>query len=208
METVKKTENLIEWAEALMPMLISTHDYAEKKKKGTDEAKGNGKWSKVTENVVSIRFTDCDPFGHLNNGRYIDYFINGRDFQMDQYYGVHLAKHALQTNETYVVKGHQIAYLEPAHLRERVKIRATLLHYNDTMTFVESQMLDEKGKQLKSLLWSQFSYIDLKKKMVTRQPNWILEILKDTVSPLDAFKRKDFEGRIKELQNDLRKGAD
>ena len=25
------------------------------------------------------RFSDCDPFGHLNNARYIDYFINARE---------------------------------------------------------------------------------------------------------------------------------
>lgn len=35
---------------------------------------------------VVIRFQDCDPFGHLNNARYIDYFINERENHLLQYY--------------------------------------------------------------------------------------------------------------------------
>jgi acyl-CoA thioester hydrolase len=33
---------------------------------------------KVPESEALIRFPDCDPFNHLNNSRYIDYFINAR----------------------------------------------------------------------------------------------------------------------------------
>jgi acyl-CoA thioester hydrolase len=29
--------------------------------------------SKELESTAVIRFQDCDPFGHLNNARYIDY---------------------------------------------------------------------------------------------------------------------------------------
>ena len=31
---------------------------------------------KELESEVVARFQDCDPFGHLNNARYMDYFIN------------------------------------------------------------------------------------------------------------------------------------
>ncbi len=34
--------------------------------------------SKLWESKVLIRFSDCDPFNHLNNARYIDYFINAQ----------------------------------------------------------------------------------------------------------------------------------
>ena len=26
--------------------------------------------------VAEIRFSDCDPFGHLNNARFLDYFLH------------------------------------------------------------------------------------------------------------------------------------
>ena len=35
--------------------------------------------SKLWESKALIRFPDCDPFNHLNNARYIDYFINARE---------------------------------------------------------------------------------------------------------------------------------
>ena len=31
---------------------------------------------------MTVRFQDCDPFGHLNNARYIDYFLNARQDQI------------------------------------------------------------------------------------------------------------------------------
>ncbi len=35
-------------------------------------------FNKEPETQIVIRFQDCDPFGHLNNARYIDYFVNAR----------------------------------------------------------------------------------------------------------------------------------
>jgi acyl-CoA thioester hydrolase len=199
----EQVDNFDDWKDAILPTLVAAHDQAEKKRK---EAAGEitAEWPKVTENTVSIRFTDCDPLGHLNNGRYIDYFINGRDFQMDLYYGVHLAKHKVKTNETYVVKRHQIAYVRPAVLRERVLIRAMLLGFGDDWTFVESQMLDEQGQTLKSLLWSEFNYINVKNGRRVRQPEWIMEILRATVNPVESYLRRDFEERLTEVQRLLR----
>ena len=34
---------------------------------------------KTWESKHLIRFPDCDPFNHLNNSRYLDYFINARE---------------------------------------------------------------------------------------------------------------------------------
>ena len=31
------------------------------------------------ESTTHIRFQDCDPFGHLNNAQYLDYFMNARE---------------------------------------------------------------------------------------------------------------------------------
>ena len=42
------------------------------------------------ESTAVIRFQDCDPFGHLNNARYIDYFLNARQDQIAAAYGLAL----------------------------------------------------------------------------------------------------------------------
>ena len=33
---------------------------------------------KNPESKVVVRFPDCDPFNHLHNSRYIDYYLNAR----------------------------------------------------------------------------------------------------------------------------------
>ena len=42
--------------------------------------------AKELESSALIRFQDCDPFQHLNNSRYIDYFMNAREDQLNQFY--------------------------------------------------------------------------------------------------------------------------
>ncbi|MGB0837938.1 MAG: acyl-CoA thioesterase, partial [Flavobacteriaceae bacterium] len=44
----------------------------------------------VLHNVSRIRFQDCDPFNHLNNGKYIDYFVNAREDHLLEFYNLNL----------------------------------------------------------------------------------------------------------------------
>ena len=43
---------------------------------------------KVVTSTTKIRFQDCDPFNHLNNGSYINYFINHREDQLIIHYDI------------------------------------------------------------------------------------------------------------------------
>ena len=36
----------------------------------------------ILSSTAIIRFQDCDPYSHLNNGRYLDYFMNAREDQV------------------------------------------------------------------------------------------------------------------------------
>ena len=45
---------------------------------------------KIFESECLIRFSDCDPFNHLNNSRYIDYFINAREDHLLAYHDFNL----------------------------------------------------------------------------------------------------------------------
>ncbi|MEM8567925.1 MAG: thioesterase family protein, partial [Bacteroidota bacterium] len=49
---------------------------------------------KTLESIHTIRFPDCDPFNHLNNARYIDYFINAREDHELQHFNFNAYAHA------------------------------------------------------------------------------------------------------------------
>jgi acyl-CoA thioester hydrolase len=44
----------------------------------------------ILRSTKKIRFQDCDPFNHLNNGRYVDYYINSREDQLLENYNIDL----------------------------------------------------------------------------------------------------------------------
>ncbi len=73
---------------------------------------------KEPESTAEIRFQDCDPFGHLNNARYIDYFMNARTDQIAEYYGLQLLQEG--QSKSWVVTKSQIVYFVPAKLMETV----------------------------------------------------------------------------------------
>jgi acyl-CoA thioester hydrolase len=102
-----------------------------------------------------IRFSDCDPFRHLNNARYIDYFLNAREDHLKEHYQFDLAEMASR-GQAWVVKDHQISYLRPALYNETVLIGTALLEISIDQLLVEMIMLDEKGRQLKSIMHTRF----------------------------------------------------
>jgi acyl-CoA thioester hydrolase len=117
--------------------------------------------SKVFESESLIRFSDCDPFNHLNNSRYLDYFINAREDQLTER-GFDLYRHTLETGLGWVVTMSQISYLRPAMLNEKVVIESTLLEMKEKEVLVEMRMWNKEKSVLKSVLWSRFTHYNLK----------------------------------------------
>src|SRR5258707_7296042 len=87
---------------------------------------------KELESIAYVRFQDCDPFQHLNNARYIDYFMNAREVQLIQFYNFRIFDVPKQTNQGWVVTRTQIAYLSPAMMQEYLVIRTRLIPMTDT----------------------------------------------------------------------------
>ncbi len=162
------------------------------------------RWEKEPQIEEIIRFSDCDPFGHLNNSRYLDYFMNARDFHLKNAYQVDLTTYSLKHEENWLVKDHRIAYLKPAKPKEAILLRSRLLHFTENETLVESIMLSQNEKQFKSLLWTHFSYVNLKSGRKARHPDYIMDILKATQMDAPEYPQKDFEGRIKTVLGEIR----
>lgn len=132
------------------------------------------------ETSYTIRFNDCDPFGHLNNARYIDYMLNAREDHLKQFHQLNLDQFYKQ-GLGWVVSGHEIFFLRPANYNETVFIQSDLLEAGETDLLVEMRMLDETKKTLKAILWTRFTSVNIKTGKRENHTPEFLSLLKDLV---------------------------
>lgn len=59
--------------------------------------------NKSPSSTYKIRFSDCDLFGHLNNARYLDYFLNAREDHLKEAYNIDLTQF-LQQDMAWLIK--------------------------------------------------------------------------------------------------------
>lgn len=150
---------------------------------------------KEPETLAQIRFQDCDPFGHLNNARYIDYFLNARMDHLQQAYGLNIYSADQPLTASWVIKKNQIAYLRPARLAEEVLVRTRLVHFTANTIVVEGVMLEKDGQQLKALIWIEFAYISLATGRPTAHPEQLMTLLAAVQLP-DSYDPNGFNQRI------------
>lgn len=115
----------------------------------------------MPESLVIARFSDCDPFGHLNNARYLDYFLNAREDHLALHYNFPLFAHTQKHQAGWVVTHTEISYLRPVMVTEEVVIRTCLINFSDSEITVEGAILDKANRKLKALCWMQFTYVSL-----------------------------------------------
>ncbi|MDC6363621.1 MULTISPECIES: acyl-CoA thioesterase [Flavobacteriaceae] len=157
---------------------------------------------KVLKSKVKIRFQDCDPFNHLNNSRYIDYFINAREEQLLENYNLNVFEDMLTTGNTWVVTSNQIQYLSPVNTGDTVIIESQLNQFSDTNLLVEMRMWNEEETTLKSVIWVRFTHFNIKTKKTGKHASKFMELFDSIVSPIET---KFFEERcinlLKQLKN-------
>ena len=153
---------------------------------------------KNPESKINIRFPDCDPFNHLNNSKYIDYFLNAREDHLLTYYGFDLAKLAKENDIAWFVTQNQIAYLKPAAIMETVVMQSRLLSFNEKELMIESTMWNKEKTRLKAVLWTKFIHFNFVTKRTEIHSEELTNILQQVLNPLvpDA----NFEERIKQLK--------
>ena len=134
------------------------------------------------ESFYTIRFGDCDPFRHLNNARYVDYFMNAREDHLKDNYNMDLADY-YKKGMGWVVLQHDINYLRPAAFNEKVCIRSGLLAAGPDHLLLEMLMLDEKQTQLKALMHTRFISINLATGKRADHLTEFMEFVSDKVVP-------------------------
>ncbi len=151
---------------------------------------------KILESTTKIRFADCDPFSHLNNARYLDYFIHAREDQIEAAYDLHYYKHMHETGKSWVVGSNQIVYLKPANVLEEVIITSELIEYDKRSIRVEMKMWNKAKTELKALLWIRFMYVDVKSQRLTEHEENLMELFKNAFV---GTKAKTFEERFDQI---------
>lgn len=121
-----------------------------------------------------VRFSDCDLFGHLNNARYIDYFLNAREDHLRTYYDMDL-RTFYQQNLSWFVGGHEIVYLRPAQYNEKIVISSSLFYVSNDQLWVEFVMMDEKKSHYKSVMWTKFVPVNVKTGKKDNHPESFLD---------------------------------
>ncbi len=116
--------------------------------------------NKTPGSAYIVRFSDCDPFGHLNNARYLDYFNNAREDHLKEAYQMDLNE-LYKKGTGWLAVNHNITYLKPAAFNEKVYIQSSLLQADDSNLLVEFLMMNEARTQLKAHMWTRYVPVSL-----------------------------------------------
>ncbi|WP_303317889.1 acyl-CoA thioesterase [Flavivirga abyssicola] len=154
----------------------------------------------VLESKTKIRFQDCDPFNHLNNGSYTNYFMNHREDVLMKHYDIDIYKMAKQHGKSWVSSSNQIAYLKPAFLMETVTFESQLIHFTDSELHVEMRMYDGDKSHLKAIIWSGFVHFNLLKQKREIHTEDLMQLFENVNNPVNAF---TFEERLIQMKSNL-----
>lgn len=157
-------------------------------------------YSKILESKALVRFEDCDPFGHLNNGRYIDYYLNAREDQLRDNYDLDIYALGKTTGKAWVVASNQIAYLREVKFMETVTIRTCLRWYSGSDLMMEGQMVDPETGAIISVIWTRFAYIDIRKGQKAEHSEELTNLFSSVAILGEGKPAEYFEDRVKELR--------
>lgn len=160
------------------------------------------KINKNPNSLYTVRFNDCDLFGHLNNARYIDYFLNAREDHLKEYYDLRISEY-YKKDIAWLVGGHEIAYLRPALYNEVVTIQTTLLIADNEFLLIETQMINEKQTHLKAIMRTKFIPINTKTGRKEQHQPEFMEWAK-TIENSEIAKQGNLEQRIKQITADYK----
>ena len=152
---------------------------------------------KVLNSKAKIRFQDCDPFNHLNNSKYLDYFINAREDQVLENYGVDIFGMIRNEMKGWVVTSNQIAYFRPAFTMETVNIESQIINFSEKSLKIEARMYNNKNTELKSLLWVNFVHFDIKSQKPTSHSKELISLFNGVMVSVNDV---SFEARMETIK--------
>ncbi|MBD45058.1 MAG: thioesterase [Flavobacteriaceae bacterium] len=147
----------------------------------------------ILQSAVKIRFQDCDPFNHLNNAAYLNYFVNAREDQILEHYEIDIYKMARTEGKSWVVASNQISYINPAFLMEEVIIESQVLKFDTSSISIEMKMWNKDKTKIKAVMWSTLVYFNLMKQKREQHSEELMNLFNSVLNPI---KTTQFEIRI------------
>lgn len=161
--------------------------------------------TRTPETLHRIRFQDCDMLGHLNNARFLDYFLNAREEHVLQHYALNMGALAREAQASWVITKHQIAYLRPANHAEQVRIQTQLIHFDNSNLVVEMLMLSADGLRLKAVLWSEMAFVKVPGGTRTEHSDELMDMLEQLDVEEVDYDPDGFDERVKRLRKALKR---
>ena len=158
---------------------------------------------KELSTIVRVRFSDCDPIGHLNNVKYLEYMLNAREDHVESGYGFTYEEYTRKTGCTWITVQNEIAYLKEVRYNAKVQISSKTIEISDRLSKVEILMKSEDGKTIHSVLWLTVIYFDMKTRVSVSQPEETKDLFRNFLVNLEE---KDFQSRAVALRK-LNKSA-
>ncbi|WP_285269812.1 acyl-CoA thioesterase [Kaistella rhinocerotis] len=152
---------------------------------------------KELSTVVKVRFSDCDPIGHLNNVKYLEYMLNAREDHVENGYGFTYEEYTRRTGCTWITIQNEIAYLKEVRYNAKVMITSKTIEVGDRLSKVEILMKSEDGSTIHSVLWLTVIYFDMKTRRAAIQPPETISLFKDFLVNLEE---PDFKSRVASLR--------
>ncbi len=138
----------------------------------------------ILQSTAKVRFQDCDPFNHLYNTRYLDYFLNTREDQLLDAYKLDVFGNMNDGGFVWLVSSNQICYLKPANMGESIVIDSQLIEETFRSLVVEMRMWDEEMTELKAMLLTKFVYYNIKTQKPALHPEPLSILFKEIVLPV------------------------
>ena len=148
---------------------------------------------KILYSPRRIKFSDCDPMGHLYNAKFIQYLLDAREDQVEAAYDFHPIDHVKQTGEGWIIVQNQISYLRAAMYNEAVICQSFVRRFTSRLLEVECTMWDAQYKKVKAVLWTRFIYSNVEAHKASTHPKEIMEMFKQVKVDLPT---ESFDERV------------
>ena len=147
---------------------------------------------KEISNVSRKRCSDCDPIGHLNNVKYLEYMLNAREDHVESGYGFTYEEYTRKTGCTWITIQNEIAYLKEVRYNAKVIISSKTIEVGDRVSKVEILMKSEDGKTVHAILWMTVIYFNMKTRRSDVHPEDTKRLFEKFLVDLEE---KDFKER-------------
>jgi len=154
---------------------------------------------KEFSSTFKIRFADCDPIGHLNNVKYLEYMLNAREDHVEENYGFTYEQYTRETGCTWVTIQNEIAYLKEVRYNSTVEITSKTIAVNNMTSVVELLMKDENGI-VHAVFWLTVIYFNMKTRKAEMMSDESLEKFSKFLVEIDHKTFKERVGYLR-LQN-------